>query len=595
MKQCVKKLTVWLLVATLACVTSGALAASVQVTAKVEGNTLTITVSGMEAEKQTTLMILEKEAAPEEVTSGEATPWYIGQMETDANGTYTYTFDIQGEPYGEYIAYAGGENMERGQSAVFVMGKADEYVNGESEVVKVSTRLTNSSGTTISSFSTGQTGYIVASVSGYDIEKGFTGGTLDFTMTSGLNVTPSAITNIVSGLEITSATKSGNKVTVAFAMSEEGPSEVSCDLIRIPVTASSAIANATFGAAVNADGIIALERPEGDKSILRAEVGTIAAFSVTASGGSGGGSGGGGSGGGGGGGGGGGVTTAAAKKITKFSFESLEPAAVGVIDDEDGTIVVEVPKGTDVTNLVPTVTFEGASITPESGEAQNFSNIVEYVVKGTDGKTKTYQVSVQESEEAAPDDPDETGQPFTDLPKDHWAYASIAELVEKNIVSGESVDNGIQIRPEDSITRQEAAKIVVAAIGVPVVENAEPDCTDAALVDGWAKPFVAAAIEHGVVNGYEDGSFQPAGQVTREELLAMIMRGFELGESDAELTFDDADLLQWSKGYVAKGVELNILTGYADNTFRGSNTITRAEAFTVLQRAMDAAQTNPTE
>ena len=53
------------------------------------------------------------------------------------------------------------------------------------------------------------------------------------------------------------------------------------------------------------------------------------------------------------------------------------------------------PKGANVSNLSPSITFsKGATVTPNSGVAQNFSSPVTYIVTAEDGKTtKTYTAS----------------------------------------------------------------------------------------------------------------------------------------------------------------------------------------------------------
>jgi hypothetical protein len=79
------------------------------------------------------------------------------------------------------------------------------------------------------------------------------------------------------------------------------------------------------------------------------------------------------------------------KEITAFSFTS--PPATGTIT---GTaIAVTVPHGTDVTGLVPGITVsEGASVSPASGAARNFTSPVTYTVTAADGSTATYIVTV---------------------------------------------------------------------------------------------------------------------------------------------------------------------------------------------------------
>jgi len=85
------------------------------------------------------------------------------------------------------------------------------------------------------------------------------------------------------------------------------------------------------------------------------------------------------------------TTTAApssAKNITSFELMSVA-GTIGV-----DTIAVTLPAGTAVTSLVPAIAHEGASISPASGVAQDFSSPVSYTVTAADGSTKVYAVAV---------------------------------------------------------------------------------------------------------------------------------------------------------------------------------------------------------
>ncbi len=82
-----------------------------------------------------------------------------------------------------------------------------------------------------------------------------------------------------------------------------------------------------------------------------------------------------------------------AKVITSFDFTT--PAAAGVINETDHTIAINVPFGTDVISLVPTIAITGASVSPASGTAQNFTIPVAYTVTAADGLTQTYTVTVE--------------------------------------------------------------------------------------------------------------------------------------------------------------------------------------------------------
>jgi hypothetical protein len=89
------------------------------------------------------------------------------------------------------------------------------------------------------------------------------------------------------------------------------------------------------------------------------------------------------------------VALSSAKNIIAFSTLGI-PGTVGV-----NTVVVTVPHGTDVSRLVPTIIREGASVSPASGAAQDFTSPVAYRVTAADGSTKTYAVTVTAAASAA--------------------------------------------------------------------------------------------------------------------------------------------------------------------------------------------------
>jgi hypothetical protein len=86
------------------------------------------------------------------------------------------------------------------------------------------------------------------------------------------------------------------------------------------------------------------------------------------------------------------VAANTAKDITSFNFEGLTPSVTGVI--EGTNITLNVPYGTDITNLVPTVGITGASVSPASGATQDFTSPVTYTVTAADSSTQVYTVTV---------------------------------------------------------------------------------------------------------------------------------------------------------------------------------------------------------
>ncbi|MEI8095433.1 MAG: hypothetical protein WCG80_14575 [Spirochaetales bacterium] len=85
------------------------------------------------------------------------------------------------------------------------------------------------------------------------------------------------------------------------------------------------------------------------------------------------------------------------KKITAFTFSAVSGASGGTIEQASGAISVAVPYGTDLTALVPTIVFDGDTVSPASGVAHDFTKPATYTVTATDGTTKDYTVSIAPS------------------------------------------------------------------------------------------------------------------------------------------------------------------------------------------------------
>ena len=99
------------------------------------------------------------------------------------------------------------------------------------------------------------------------------------------------------------------------------------------------------------------------------------------------------------------------KAITAFSFNSLSPNILGTISESQHNISLNVPYGTDVANLIPTIVIsDKASISPNNSVAQNFSNIVTYTVTAEDGSMQNYTVDVRVMPDSIPP-PTDTNPP----------------------------------------------------------------------------------------------------------------------------------------------------------------------------------------
>ena len=123
---------------------------------------------------------------------------------------------------------------------------------------------------------------------------------------------------------------------------------------------------------------------------------------------------------------------------------------------------------------------------------------------------------------------------FSDVKPSDWFYKDVATLASLGIVKGDG--NGT-FRPDDTITRQEAAVMIAKAIngGKDVDKfdattgkaiDTETTFTDDEAIAIWADGAVNALKENGVINGYNEGknkfSFKPENKITRAESIVML-------------------------------------------------------------------------
>lgn len=103
----------------------------------------------------------------------------------------------------------------------------------------------------------------------------------------------------------------------------------------------------------------------------------------------------------------------------------------------------------------------------------------------------------------------------------------------------------------------------------------------------WGEKAIKRAVELGIVNGYADGTFRPDGRVTRAEFAVMIGRALGLdGEEDSLPFLDEERIPSWARSYVVQALEAGIINGYADRSFRPDQRINRAEITAMIVRAI---------
>jgi hypothetical protein len=160
---------------------------------------------------------------------------------------------------------------------------------------------------------------------------------------------------------------------------------------------------------------------------------------------------------------------------------------------------------------------------------------------------------------------------FSDVPRDLWFYPYVIELVSEGVIDG--YPDGT-FKPNSSITRAEFAKVTCLAMGWMLESPAKPSFKD---VDkgNWAYRFIETVRVHGAISGYPDGTFKPGTDISRAEIVTILAKTLHLPAGASRLT-DIGSC--WAKDYVNACAEMGIINGYGDSTFRPNNTATRAES-----------------
>lgn len=176
---------------------------------------------------------------------------------------------------------------------------------------------------------------------------------------------------------------------------------------------------------------------------------------------------------------------------------------------------------------------------------------------------------------------------FNDI-SGHWAAASIQQAVSKGIITGYG-DNSV--RPNAPATRAELAIMIVRALN-PQANPTSSSLTYSDSIPKWAEGAIHQMIQSGIMQGYSDGSIRPQNTVSRTELIVMLVRALGLKvDAEAETTFSDNDSIpRWARGYVTAAVEAGLVSGTGNNTFSGARNATRAEVVTLLLRATEYAE-----
>lgn len=194
--------------------------------------------------------------------------------------------------------------------------------------------------------------------------------------------------------------------------------------------------------------------------------------------------------------------------------------------------------------------------------------------------------------------------------KGHWAQEEIEAALADGWVGG--YPDG-SFRPEGVITRAEFMKMLLGAVHLTEDSDTVKEMTEYArmqygmevihynpwLTDtyghwfdkqGWLKPAFFTGLLSPI--DYPERKFQPNQAITRYEIAVLADRVLGLVYPASQpvteaLSFTDQDTFQEGQaGYINEAAKAGVILGYPDGSFAPGKTATRAEAVTMVQRAL---------
>ena len=180
------------------------------------------------------------------------------------------------------------------------------------------------------------------------------------------------------------------------------------------------------------------------------------------------------------------------------------------------------------------------------------------------------------------------GRKFYDVSSKHWANKYITAMNTRGVVNG--YPDG-SFGPDKGVSRSEFATMLCLSADIKYSKPSQQIYNDVPTND-WCAQFVHAVKKY--MPGYsKDGKsyYEPNSPALREDITVALIKviGYPVANADVDkledMFYDYDEISNSAKPYVAIAVEMGIVSGYNDGTFRGDNGVTRAEAVTLLYNA----------
>jgi len=158
--------------------------------------------------------------------------------------------------------------------------------------------------------------------------------------------------------------------------------------------------------------------------------------------------------------------------------------------------------------------------------------------------------------------------PYRDVRSSDWYYENVMFMYEKGLMSGTAAD---MFSPDLPLTRAMIVTILNRLEGEPNAFSLANPFNDVA--EGqWYTSAIKWAVECGIVQGYNEVTFGPNDNVTREQLAAILMRYLNFKEINLPVTTqyilfaDESDIANYAMDAIQTLNKLGIINGIGTNS-----------------------------
>ena len=144
------------------------------------------------------------------------------------------------------------------------------------------------------------------------------------------------------------------------------------------------------------------------------------------------------------------------------------------------------------------------------------------------------------------------------------------------------------VRPNGKITRAEVATIFFRLLDDDTRAkywSSKNDFSDVS-ADKWYNNAVSTLSNMGVIGGYADGTFRPDAPISRAEFAKIAVSFTQNNGSAVYNYFTDVKTTDWFAPYVTAAKDAGLIEGYSDGSFKPKSKITRAEACAIVNRTL---------